>query len=88
MRLERDDDEILSAKIHGVVAAGHAHGLGLTFDLQREPLAANRVEMCATRDQADVNPRLGETESEIAADRAGAEDAYLHDLQLRHVKDR
>jgi hypothetical protein len=48
--------------------------------LQTQAARAYRLEMRPSGDQAHVSPRAGKAYAEIAADRAGTEDAHLHFL--------
>jgi len=56
----------------------HAAANRLVAVDQRYPLVAHRFQMRAARDHRDVVAARGELGGDVAADRAGAEDADLH----------
>ena len=78
VRLQPDDDEILRAKLGGIVGAGRTHDDFLVVLQQAKAVAPHRFEMRAARDQADIDPGLSELGTDVSTSRSGAEDAYLH----------
>ena len=76
--LERDDHHVLMTEVGSVVAGRHAHRVPLVAMQQGQAIGADRVEMRAARDHADLIARQRETRAERAADGAGAVDADFH----------
>jgi hypothetical protein len=78
MRLEPDDQVILLAEFGRIRGTAKVRDMFFPVVLQTQAGRAYRFEMRPTGDQAHFSPRSSKAYAEIAADRAGTEDAHLH----------
>ena len=76
--LERDDHRVLRAKIGRIVAGGEFEDMAGVAAAQCQAVGANRRQVRAARDQADLMAGLGQARTDGAADGAGAENANAH----------
>src|ERR1700682_891513 len=78
VRLESDDHVILFAEFCGIVGAAKPGDMFFPVVLQTKAGRAYAFEVSPTGYQAYICPRSSQAYAEIAADRAGTEDAHLH----------
>ena len=76
--LQSDDHAVLHPEFGGIVRAGRMRDDLLVAFQEPHAVLAHRLEVRAARDEADVRAGLRKLDAQIAADRAGAEDADLH----------
>src|SRR5215471_3329800 len=79
MRLERDDQVILHAKLGRSVGTDRVCNPFLPVDLQSHPMRAHGLQMSAASYQADFDAGAGERCADEAADGPGTEDADFQD---------
>jgi hypothetical protein len=78
MSFQRADHHILRAKVSRFLAGRYPGGLFLTVNSQAQPIALDRLEMDATRDDAHIIAGERKLDREVTTDRSGAVHTDLH----------
>ncbi len=82
VRLQADDHVVLRPELRRIAGADGMHPDLLLALEQAQPVRPHCREMRAACNKADLDARTGELSPDIAADRAGAEDANFHSVSL------
>ena len=88
VHLHREEHDIDCADVRGRFGRAHVRHVEIAFRTEDAQAAgAQRLEVCAARDERDVGARGGQASAEVPTHTTAAEDGNLHGrLRLPHAE--